>query len=214
MAWARRLAAPGSWAGRISQARVALPHLVDHGGGFPQAAPAADPGHVAGLKQVRVVGHIADHHQRRQARQADQQRDRPGRVPGGRQHDEAAVTEQVVTRPERGQARILGRLGLIRRQRRPGRSMWRRISPRSSGSGLDSVSHSAWLTTMSALAQLGQAADVVLVKMGNDRGLDVAGGVAEPVQSRGEGLLRADVEPGQPAVQAARSGRRGSSRGR
>src|SRR5579862_9057940 len=45
---------------------------------------------------------------------------------------------------------------------------------------------------------------MVLVQMGNDRGRDIAGRVAEPVQSRREGLLRADVEPGQPAVQQAR----------
>ena len=48
------------------------------------------------------------------------------------------------------------------------------------------------------MAQLGQAADVVLVEVGKDRGADIACGVAEPVQSGGQGRLRADREPGQP----------------
>ena len=40
--------------GQDHQARIALPHGVDHGGGVPQATPAADPGDVAELEQVRV----------------------------------------------------------------------------------------------------------------------------------------------------------------
>jgi hypothetical protein len=31
------------------QIRIVLAHLVDHGGGVPQQAPAPDPGEVAGL---------------------------------------------------------------------------------------------------------------------------------------------------------------------
>src|ERR1035441_5035142 len=51
------------------------------------------------------------------------------------------------------------------------------------------------------VARLGQAADVVLVQVGDDYGLSVACCVAEPAQPGAQGLLRADLEPGQPAVQ-------------
>jgi hypothetical protein len=51
------------------------------------------------------------------------------------------------------------------------------------------------------VVQLGEAADVVLVEMGDDRGLDVACGVAEPAQSGAQGLVRADLEPGEAVVQ-------------
>ena len=42
---------------------------------------------------------------------------------------------------------------------------------------------------------------MVLVEVGNNRGPDVANGVAEPVQPGAEGLLRADLEPGEAVVQ-------------
>ena len=44
-----------------------------------------------------------------------------------------------------------------------------------------------------------------LVEMGNDCGLDVADRATELVQSRSEGLPRADVEPGQRRQEAGRS---------
>src|SRR5450755_2357254 len=110
---------PGRWPGPAGwplpgreradhQVRIPLAHLVDHGGGFPQVMPAADAGYVAGFEQVRVIGHVADHHWRRSARLADEHRDRAGRVPGGGQQDEAAVPEQVMTRPEWCKAGVAG----------------------------------------------------------------------------------------------------------
>ena len=133
--------------------------------------------------------------------QAHQQRHRAGRMPGGGQQDQAAVTEQVVTRPERRQAGVADSSGSIRCQRKPGRSMWRRISPRISGSGRDSVSHSAWLTTR--LAWLSSARPPMWSWWRWERTavLDIARGVAEPAQPGGQGLGRADREPGQTAVQ-------------
>jgi len=68
--------------GQDRQAWVVLAHLVDHGSGLPQVTPVPGSGHVAGLKHVRVVGHVADHHQRRQARPADRSEIDPGVCPG------------------------------------------------------------------------------------------------------------------------------------
>jgi hypothetical protein len=50
------------------------------------------------------------------------------------------------------------------------------------------------------LAQLGEATDMVLLELGDDRGPDVAYGTAGPIQSGARSLLRADLEPGQPVV--------------
>ena len=81
--------------GQDHQVRMLVTHLVDHGGGFPQAAAAADPGYVAGLEQVRVVGHVADHHQRRPSRPGVSAATSSRGCARGGQQDQAAVTEQV-----------------------------------------------------------------------------------------------------------------------
>jgi hypothetical protein len=187
--------------GQDHQARITLPHGVDHGSGLPQAVPAADPGDVADLQQVSVVGQVADHHQRRPAWPAHQQRHGAGRVPGGGQQDQAAVTEQVVTCLEGSKIRVAGQF---------------RLNPLPAQAGQVNVpAHQPAHLRQRAgqrvplgladhdvgVAQLGQAADVVLVEMRKDRDPDIAGGVAEPVQPGAEGLLRADLEPGQAAVQ-------------
>jgi hypothetical protein len=50
------------------------------------------------------------------------------------------------------------------------------------------------------IGDLAYAADVVLVEMGDHRGGHVLGAVAEPRQAGGEGLVVADVESGEAAV--------------
>ena len=110
-------------------------------------------------------------------------------MPGGGQQDQAAVSEQVVTRPERGQVRVAGTF---------------RLDPAPAQAGqVDVAAHQPAQLRQRAgqrvplglahddvgVVQLGEAADVVLVEMGDDRGGDVACGVAEPVQSGAEGLV-------------------------
>jgi hypothetical protein len=53
------------------------------------------------------------------------------------------------------------------------------------------------------VAQHGDPADVVLVLVGDDGGVDVGGGVAEGGQLGVERLVLADVEPGEPVVDEA-----------
>ena len=51
--------------------------------------------------------------------------------------------------------------------------------------------------------QLGHPADVVLVQVRQDSGVDIGRGVYPSVASYGEGVLLADVEAGEPAIQVA-----------
>ena len=123
----------------------------------------------------------------------------PG-VPGRGQQDQAAVTEQVVKRPERGQVRVVGRLGLDPAPAQAGQVNVAGHQPAYLGQRAGQRVPLGLADDDVRLAQLGEAPDVVLVQMGDDRSLYVAGGVAEPAQSGAQGLLRADLEPGQPAV--------------
>ena len=50
------------------------------------------------------------------------------------------------------------------------------------------------------VGDLAYAADVVLVEVGDDRGGHVGGAVAEASEAGGEGLVLADLEPGEAAV--------------
>ena len=53
------------------------------------------------------------------------------------------------------------------------------------------------------IRQVRQPADVVLVQVGQDRGVDICRGIPERGELGGEGVLRADVEAGEPVIQVA-----------
>jgi hypothetical protein len=177
--------------GQDHQARILPAHCIDHCGGFPQAVPAADPRHVTGLEQVCVVGQVTDHHQRHPARTAHQHRHRAGRVPGRRQQNQAAITEQVITRRERGKIAIIGR---FRRDLAPAQSGQVNVPAHQPAQlrqrarqrvPLGLAHHDA------GLSQLRQAPDVILVQMGDHlgQGGSVPGPCSPPTPG-GPGLLR------------------------
>ena len=85
----------------------------------------------------------------------------------------------------------------------PGMSMRARRKPRASGENPASCAHSAAVIEQIRVAQHGDPADVVLVQVGDDGGVDVGGGVAEGRQLGVERLVLADVEPGEPVVDDA-----------
>jgi hypothetical protein len=89
--------------------------------------------------------------QRRSPGLAYQQRHGARRVPGRGQEHQAAVPEQVMTPSERRKAGVVGR---CRRYPLPTQSrqvdMTCHEAAQFGTAGLDSVSHSVWLTTISA----------------------------------------------------------------
>ena len=134
---------------------------------------------------------------------ADQQRYRPGRVAGGGQQRQRPVAHHVQRFAERRQTGILG-------------GLHGDLAPVQAGQ-LDVAAHKAaqlraglgQLGTFGGghqqvgAGQLGQSADVVLVEVRQDSGIHVGRGVAERGELRGQSVMLADVEPGEPVVQVA-----------
>jgi hypothetical protein len=175
-------------------------HLV---GGVGELAAAADAWELPALQQVSSVGEIADQQQRRPCLAADEQRQRPWRVPGGREQDQRTVAHDVQRPGERRQGRVGGwfEADLVPPQSREldvgaqeAAGLMRQLGQlRPLGRGDQQV----------GAAQLGESAHVVLVQVGEDRGVDIGRCVAERGELGGECLLRADVESGQAIVEDA-----------